>query len=73
VPRPGRHAAGARATIEKFATGGRIKSVEVVTTGGKTSDEATVVKDGKTSDIVVAADGAVSKSLPRAVLNAENS
>jgi hypothetical protein len=47
--------------------------VEVVTAGGKTSDEATVVKDGKTSDIVVAADGAVSKSLPRAVLNAENS
>jgi uncharacterized membrane protein YkoI len=53
--------AAARATIEKQAAGGRIKSVELLTKSGKTTYEAIVIKGGKTSEVIVNADGTASR------------
>ena len=51
----------AKATMEKLAAGGKIKSVESVTKGQVVTYEAVIVKGLKKSEVVVAADGSVQK------------
>ncbi len=53
--------AAAKASIEKLAVGGEIKSVESVTKGQTVRYEAVIVKGLKKSEVVVAADGSVQK------------
>jgi hypothetical protein len=53
--------AAAKASLEKLAAGGKIKSVESVTKGQTVTYEAVIVKGSKKSEVVVAADGSVQK------------
>jgi uncharacterized membrane protein YkoI len=53
--------APAKATMEKLAAGGKIKSVESVTKGQTVTYEAVIVKGLKKSEVVVTADGSVQK------------
>jgi hypothetical protein len=53
--------AAAKASIEKLAAGGKIKSVESVTKGQTVGYEAVIVKGLKKSEVVVVADGTVQK------------
>ena len=53
--------AGAKAAIEKAATGGKIERVETLTKAGTTNYEATFTKNGKKSEIIVASDGTIKK------------
>jgi uncharacterized membrane protein YkoI len=53
--------AAAKASIEKLAVGGKIKSVESVTKGQTVSYEAVIVKGLEKSEVVVAANGSVQK------------
>ena len=53
--------AAAKASMEKLAAGGKIKSVESVTKGQTVTYEAVIVKGSKKSEVVVAADGSVQK------------
>jgi uncharacterized membrane protein YkoI len=52
---------GAKAAIEKRATGGKITKVETVTEGATVSYEAVVNKKGKNTEIGVNADGSARK------------
>ena len=51
----------AKAAIEKFATGGKIKGIESVTKGQTVTYEAAIVKGLKKSEVVVGADGSIQK------------